>query len=109
MPYDVTKEPLRDHTTDFKALLNRSKDLAKEIHITLKSCSVSSRVEQDIPHLSEDALDLSTFLPADTRTIAILGKAGEGAQSELITTLQRYCQDSALPISPKMSVLSLFV
>ena len=79
--YDVWQEPRGDHpylSSDFQVLVDRGKSLAKNVHGALNSWIIPNSSQQDIHRLLDDTLRLSSFTPADTRTVAILGDAGEG-------------------------------
>ena len=65
-------------SAEFQALLDRGKDLAKDVHSTLEACTVPNWAQQGVSRLLAESACLSKFVPVDTRTIAILGGAGEG-------------------------------
>ena len=89
VPYSVDDEPMPTHQLfdrPFQRLLQRGKEVAKNISSALNTYDVGSTARPDLQNLLQTSRKCVDFSATDTRTIAVLGDSGEG-KSSLINSL----------------------
>ena len=87
-PYDVDSEQMPLHeffSTEFQRTLQGGESIAHRTVAVLDRLTSVAGSNDTLSRLREDAQRLSSFRPADMKTIAVLGHSGEGACSSAKT------------------------